>query len=278
MIRRLVLCLALALGAFRPATSPAQTGKSVISDAGAYSDTTIYAKDDLVTDTSGIRYLSLAKNNRGNTPATSPSYWSVFTSSSGGGSGSGSGTVTGFSFSGSTLAPLFSCSVANPTSTPALSCTLASAAANTVFGNFTGSTAAPAFSAAPVFSAASLTNFPTLNQSTTGNAATATALAATPNLCPTGQAPTGIVANGNATGCAAIGGGGGTSNPSTCTASGANNVCVTLAPYYANPLQSSPVTAALNVGTTATVKSCAPFPERVALTTSVPWSHARARR
>lgn len=38
---------------------------------------------------------------------------------------------------------------------------------------------------------------------TTGNAATATALAATPTLCSTGQAPTGILASGNATGCAA---------------------------------------------------------------------------
>jgi hypothetical protein len=49
----------------------------------------------------------------------------------------------------------------------------------------------------------------TWNQNTTGNAATATALAATPTLCSTGSAPTGILANGNATGCAAIGGGGG---------------------------------------------------------------------
>lgn len=49
--------------------------------------------------------------------------------------------------------------------------------------------------------------FPTFNQSTTGNAATANALAATPTLCSTGNAPTGILANGNATGCAAISGG-----------------------------------------------------------------------
>ena len=35
-----------------------------------------------------------------------------------------------------------------------------------------------------------------------GTAATATALASTPSLCPTGQAPTGVLANGNATGCA----------------------------------------------------------------------------
>lgn len=43
-----------------------------------------------------------------------------------------------------------------------------------------------------------------------GNAATATALASTPTPCSTGQAPTGILANGNSTGCASIGGGSGT--------------------------------------------------------------------
>jgi len=53
---------------------------------------------------------------------------------------------------------------------------------------------------------------PTLNQNTTGNAATATALASAPSLCTTGQAPTGILASGNATGCASIGGGGGGAN------------------------------------------------------------------
>lgn len=49
-------------------------------------------------------------------------------------------------------------------------------------------------------------DFPTLNQSTTGNAATATALASTPTLCSSGQAPTGILASGNATGCATLSG------------------------------------------------------------------------
>lgn len=50
----------------------------------------------------------------------------------------------------------------------------------------------------------------TLNQNTSGNAATATALAATPSLCTAGNAPTGVLANGNATGCAAIDTGGST--------------------------------------------------------------------
>lgn len=55
----------------------------------------------------------------------------------------------------------------------------------------------------PAVSAANLTNFPTLNQSTTGNAATASALAATPTLCPSGEIAQGVLANGNATGCVA---------------------------------------------------------------------------
>lgn len=61
-----------------------------------------------------------------------------------------------------------------------------------------------------------LSLIPALNQDTSGNAATATALAATPTLCPGGEAPTGILANGNATGCASISGGsGGASTPAT---------------------------------------------------------------
>ncbi len=53
------------------------------------------------------------------------------------------GTVT--SFSSGNLSPLFTTSVATSTSTPALSFSLSNAAANTYFGNNTGSSAAPAF-------------------------------------------------------------------------------------------------------------------------------------
>src|SRR5882724_8719358 len=63
--------------------------------------------------------------------------------SSGAACGSGSGSVT--SFSAGNLSPLFTTSVATATTTPALSFTLSNAAANTVFGNFTGSSAAPEF-------------------------------------------------------------------------------------------------------------------------------------
>lgn len=55
----------------------------------------------------------------------------------------GSGTVT--SFSAGTLSPLFTTSVATATTTPALTFSLSNAAANSVFGNNTGSSAAPAY-------------------------------------------------------------------------------------------------------------------------------------
>ena len=64
----------------------------------------------------------------------------------------------------------------------------------------------------PAVSAALLTNWPTFNQSTTGNAATATALAAIPTQCLSGTAPTGILANGDATGCQLLSGGGASFN------------------------------------------------------------------
>jgi len=53
----------------------------------------------------------------------------------------------------------------------------------------------------PAVSAANLTNFPTLNQSTTGNAATATALAANGTNCSAGMAARGVDASGNAEDC-----------------------------------------------------------------------------
>lgn len=62
--------------------------------------------------------------------------------------GGGSGTVT--TFSAGTLPPLFTTSVATATTTPSLTFTLSNAAANTAFGNFTGSSAAPGFGKVPV--------------------------------------------------------------------------------------------------------------------------------
>jgi hypothetical protein len=94
----------------------------------------------------------------------------------------GTGTVTNFSV---VNANGFGGSVANPTTTPAL----------TIDTTFTGI----AFSTGGVLQAAIAANFPTLNQTTTGNAATATALAATPTGCSGGQFADAIAANGNLT-------------------------------------------------------------------------------
>lgn len=63
----------------------------------------------------------------------------------------GGGTVT--NFTAGNLSPLFTTSVANPTSAPALTFTLSTAAANTVLSNNTGSTAAPAYVSNPGFTA-----------------------------------------------------------------------------------------------------------------------------
>lgn len=57
--------------------------------------------------------------------------------------GGGSGTVT--NFSAGNLSPLFTTSVADATTTPALTFSLSNAATNTYFGNNTGSPASPAF-------------------------------------------------------------------------------------------------------------------------------------
>lgn len=53
------------------------------------------------------------------------------------------GTVT--NFTAGTLSPLFTTSVATGTTTPALTFALTNAASHTIFGNFTGSTAAPSY-------------------------------------------------------------------------------------------------------------------------------------
>jgi hypothetical protein len=89
----------------------------------------------------------------------------------------GGGALT--SFTTGNLSPLFTASLgSNPTTAPALAFTLANAAPNSVLaGPASGGAGAPTYQTAPTISAANMTSFPTLNQSTTGNAGTATALA-----------------------------------------------------------------------------------------------------
>jgi hypothetical protein len=79
-----------------------------------------------------------------------------------------------------------------------------------------GSGGAWVASSAPVLSAANMTSFPTFNQSTTGNAATATALAALPNQCTGGQFATGVAASGNAN-CSTPAGSGNVTGPGSST-------------------------------------------------------------
>lgn len=95
-----------------------------------------------------------------------------------GSGGGGSGTVISFAAPSGSWPTWLVPSVTNPTTTPSLSTTFI------------------------------LGNFPTLNQSTTGNAATATALAANPVDCPGSQFANGIAANGDLT-CAVPPGTGG---------------------------------------------------------------------
>lgn len=87
----------------------------------------------------------------------------------------GTGTVT--SFSAGTLSPIFTTSVANPTTTPALSFILTNAAANTYLGNATGISAAPSYSAAGALTKTNDTNVTlTLGGAPTTSLLTATSL------------------------------------------------------------------------------------------------------
>ena len=82
-------------------------------------------------------------------PITAGTAGQVLTSQGGGGTAmtwttpSGSGTVT--NFTSGNLSPVFTTSVATPTTTPALTFTLSNAAAGTFLGNNTSAAAAPAY-------------------------------------------------------------------------------------------------------------------------------------
>ena len=81
--------------------------------------------------------------------------------------GAGGGTVT--LFSSGTLSPLFTTSVATSTTTPALSFSLSNAGAETIFGNNSGSPAAPVYFT-PTLASALFANQGTANTILHGNA------------------------------------------------------------------------------------------------------------
>lgn len=88
----------------------------------------------LYNNTTGV--FSIQQANTSQSGYLSSTDWNTFNNK-------GNGTVT--SFSAGALSPLFTTSVATGTTTPALTFSLSNAAANSVLGNNTGSTASPAY-------------------------------------------------------------------------------------------------------------------------------------
>lgn len=129
---------------------------------------------------------------------------------------SSGGTVT--TFSAGNLSPLFTTSVATPTTTPALAFTLSNAAQNSVLaGPVSGGAGAPSYQTAPTFSAANLTNLAFKSLTTTGTSGAATLVSGVlnvPALELTGPVTTGspggaattITPTGVTAGCTSIAG------------------------------------------------------------------------
>ena len=119
---------------------------------------------------------------------------------------------------------------------------------------------------------------------TSGNAGTATALATTPTPCSAGQAPTGVLANGNSTGCQAVGGGGGggTGNAAAghSVAAVAGSVAFTASSASAGTVEAFVVSGAITANTSMTLSgetpysivtfTCTQAPNTTAFTCSVP--------
>lgn len=117
--------------------------------------------------------------------------------------GGGSGSLTSFAAPSGNWPSWLVPTVTNPTTTPSLAVTLASQTAHFFF-------AAPSGSAGtPIFRVIVASDVPTLNQSTTGNALTATGFDHNPTQCSGTDFSKGIDAGGNST-CATPAGTGGT--------------------------------------------------------------------
>jgi len=135
-------------------------------------------------------------------------------------SGGGSGTVTSVA---ATVPSIMSISGSPITTSGTLAISLVTQTANQVFaGPTTGSAATPAFRS--LVSA----DIPANAANTSGNAGTATALAANGTNCSAGSYPLGVDASGNAEGCTVASGGGGTvTSVSVTTANGVSGSVAT---------------------------------------------------
>jgi len=168
--------------------------------------------------------------------------------------GSGGGAVSSISGDGTLIT--------NSSSSGAVTLTLGNTGlAYGVWGGITGSSAAPAYHSLSSYPGAA---FPTLNQSTTGNAATATALAATPSQCSGTQLANGIAASGNANCTATINASeaNGAAFPAGAALVGTNGSSQVTAVTLANGLaESSGV-----LGTTYTIRSVSGTTDTIAST------------
>jgi hypothetical protein len=109
------------------------------------------------TATSGLTTFSLTAGQTATVSSPDNSNYLV-RKNAGGGSGGGFG-----GFSSGNLAPIFTTSVANPTTSPAQSFALTAAAADSILGNPTGSSAGPIYTANPVVAGISTQGNPTFN-------------------------------------------------------------------------------------------------------------------